>query len=215
MYLAALFDPIFTVSQPRSFLVKQLSLISAVLQAFAPPPDAASGPTTGKAGFVDLLSVMREYPGRPIVVFPECTTTNGRGILPFAPSLLGAPRRTPIFPVSLRYTAADVTTPVPGTYGTFLWNFLSQPSHCIRVRIARSEANTRGSGGGEKDDKGPSDLPLGAQDEEEERRRQLEDRKLLDRVADALARLGRMQRVGLGVKEKRAFVKAWTKNRQQ
>ena len=40
-----------------------------------------------------------------------------------------------------------------------------------------------------------------------------EDRKLLDRVADDLARLGRAKRVGLGVESKIAFIKAWTKTR--
>ena len=40
-----------------------------------------------------------------------------------------------------------------------------------------------------------------------------EERKLLDRVADDLARLGRAKRVGLGVKEKVEFIKVWTKTR--
>jgi len=40
------------------------------------------------------------------------------------------------------------------------------------------------------------------------------DRKVLDRVADDLARLGRVKRVGLGVKEKIDFVKAWSKTRR-
>jgi hypothetical protein len=40
-----------------------------------------------------------------------------------------------------------------------------------------------------------------------------EDKKLLDRVADDLARLGRAKRVGLGVESKIAFIKAWTKTR--
>ena len=38
------------------------------------------------------------------------------------------------------------------------------------------------------------------------------ERKVLDRVADALARLGRVKRVGLGVKDKQAFVDAWNKH---
>lgn len=37
-----------------------------------------------------------------------------------------------------------------------------------------------------------------------------EEQKLLDRVAEALARLGRAKRVGLTVEDKKAFVKAWT-----
>lgn len=35
------------------------------------------------------------------------------------------------------------------------------------------------------------------------------ERRVLDAVAEALARLGRVKRVGLGAKEKDSFVKAW------
>lgn len=41
------------------------------------------------------------------------------------------------------------------------------------------------------------------------------ERKVLDKVADALARLGRVKRVGLGIREKSDFVKAWTKQRRR
>jgi len=40
-----------------------------------------------------------------------------------------------------------------------------------------------------------------------------EDKKMLDRVADDLARLGRAKRVGLGVQSKVAFIKVWKKTR--
>jgi 1-acylglycerol-3-phosphate O-acyltransferase len=42
-----------------------------------------------------------------------------------------------------------------------------------------------------------------------------EEKVFLDRVADALARLGRVKRVGLGVKEKQHFVQSWTKSRSR
>ena len=38
------------------------------------------------------------------------------------------------------------------------------------------------------------------------------ERRTLDKVGEALARLGRSKRVGLGVKEKREFVKVWGKS---
>jgi hypothetical protein len=40
-----------------------------------------------------------------------------------------------------------------------------------------------------------------------------EEKKLLDRVAEDLARLGRAKRVGLGVQSKIAFIKVWKKTR--
>lgn len=42
-----------------------------------------------------------------------------------------------------------------------------------------------------------------------------EEKVFLDRVADALARLGRVKRVGLGVREKQDFVQSWTKGQSR
>ena len=39
------------------------------------------------------------------------------------------------------------------------------------------------------------------------------EKRVLDKVAEALARLGRVKRVGLGVRDKEDFVKAWNKQR--
>ena len=167
---------------------------------------------------------MLANPSRPVVVFPECTTTNGRGILPFAPSLLTAPPKAKIFPISLRYTPGDITTPVPGTYLTFLWNLLSKPTHCIRVRIAETVHNTSRSTYSSgtstartvqtgyldtlQDDTASSTDTLLGSDEGGEGLTGAE-KKVLGKVIDALARLGRVKRVGLGVNEKGEFVKAW------
>jgi hypothetical protein len=41
-----------------------------------------------------------------------------------------------------------------------------------------------------------------------------EEQKVLDRVGEDLARLGRVKRVGLGVPEKIEFVKVWAKRRR-
>lgn len=197
LYLAAIFDPIFTISYPHSRKVQRIGLLRAVLLAlsleqFAPPPENTT----------DLATLLSQNPSRVIVVFPECTTTNGKGIMPLSPSLLTTPAENAIFPLSMRYTPPDVTTPVPGglkLWASFLWKLLSRPTHCIRVRIAERMYNTglavtngaSGSGSGE------SGITA-------------EEQKLLDRVAEALARLGRAKRVGLTVEDKKAFVKAWT-----
>lgn len=39
------------------------------------------------------------------------------------------------------------------------------------------------------------------------------DKALLDQVGESLARLGRVKRVGLGVREKQDFVRMWSKTR--
>ena len=40
------------------------------------------------------------------------------------------------------------------------------------------------------------------------------EKGLVDQVGESLARLGRVKRVGLGVKDKKDFVRMWTKTRR-
>lgn len=142
-----------------------------------------------------------------IAVFPECATTNGKGILPLSPSLLATPSDAAIFALSMRYTPPDVTTPVPGAWGRFLWKLLSRPTHCIRVRIAEGIYNTSVAANGTSRHEG-SERGEGAEGSGD---LTVEEQRMLDRVADALARLGRAKRVGLTVGDKRNFVDAWKK----
>lgn len=226
LYLAAIFDPIFTVSYPHTRQVQYISLFGAIFRAFSKPQQHP--PKNAK--MTDLKTLVKEHPKRVIVVFPECTTTNGRGILPFSPSLLTTPPGTKIFPISLRYTPPDVTTPVPGKYWTFIWNLLSQPTHCIRVRIAEVVYNTSRPTDAalEKKEKYLSNY-LDALGEDSARTSSTdtltslsdqpaevnaEEKRVLDKVGEALARLGRVKRVGLTAKDKEAFCEVWSKKRK-
>ncbi|OBT58928.1 hypothetical protein VE04_00851 [Pseudogymnoascus sp. 24MN13] len=216
LYLAAIFDPVFTVSYPGTRQVRPISLLGAMLRALSGPEEA---PPAG-VKLVDLGTLVSENPDSVIVVFPECTTTNGKGILPLSPSLLNVPSTTKIFPINLRYSPPDITTPVPGRYWSFLWNLLSQQTHCIRVRIAEAVYNTAKPGdvSSEKKDKylvNFLDLPEEDSSDTSSGMRKrgvnAEEQKVLDQVGEALARLGRVKRVGLTVKDKAAFVGAWSK----
>ena len=197
-----------------------------MLRAFLPPQERPHP----HARLVDLQTMLSENPNQAVVVFPECTTTNGKGILPLGPSLLTAPPTTKVFPVSLRYSAPDITTPIPASFGTFLWNLCSQPTHCIRVRIAEaiynSSATTPGLDPAAKlssyrtnffdslsEDMASSVETLVAEGTPPQGRLTQEGKTFLDKVAEALARLGRVKRVGLGVREKQNFVRSWTKSR--
>ncbi|OJJ47305.1 hypothetical protein ASPZODRAFT_15985 [Penicilliopsis zonata CBS 506.65] len=195
IYLAAVFDPVFTASYPRTKQVEHLSLFQAVVRAFAPP--RVTPPPSTK--LVDIDTLLRRYPSRPLVLFPECTTTNGRGVLPLSPSVVGVPPATRLFPVSLRYTPVDVVTPLPGSYLSFLWTLLSKPTHCIRVRIAESITVPGSSGSGNVLADDGLTPP---------------EKALLDSVGESLARLGRVKRVGLGVQEKVDFVRLWSRTRR-
>lgn len=148
-----------------------------------------------------------------------------------SPCLLTTPLRTKVFPVSLRYTPSDVTTPIPFTILTFLWNLCSRTTHCIRIRIAEAVYNTSkraadpivaktssyttnyldtlASDGAASD----ADTLVGSEDLEGPTTK--EERAFLDRIAEALARLGRVKRVGLGVKDKIEFISMWTRSRRK
>ncbi|KAJ4329126.1 Lysophosphatidic acid:oleoyl-CoA acyltransferase 1 [Fusarium piperis] len=200
IYLAAIFDPIFTVSYPETRQVQRLSLLGAVLMALSPVRTAP--PKNAK--LVDISDLLADNPNRVIAVFPECGTTNGKAILPFSPSILQSPPDVHIFPVSIRYTPPDVTTPVPGRWFKFLWNLLSRPTTCIRVRIAEGQMNsaaakTNGASSVPADLRYRNDVGAAVSGDEQ---------RVLDRIGEALARLGRVKRVGLTMKDKAAFVEA-------
>ncbi|KAK4222992.1 hypothetical protein QBC38DRAFT_61656 [Podospora fimiseda] len=202
IYLAAVFDPIFVATYPGTKKVRRISLLSAIFSPLS--GTIATSPPTGQ-GLTSLKALREKYPNHILAVFPESGTTNGKGILPLSPGLLSAPVEASVFPVSIRYTPPDITTPVPGVWVQFLWRLLGRPTHTIRVRIAEAMHNTAQAtngvphSGSERRSSGEDDGVT------------IEEQHLLDNVAEALARLGRVKRVGLTLKDKKAFVAAWNK----
>ncbi|KUI63076.1 Putative lysophosphatidic acid:oleoyl-CoA acyltransferase, partial [Cytospora mali] len=217
VYLAAVFDPIFTISYPRSRKVLRVGLWGALWHALS-PAQLRRTPPEGTKGLTTLGEIIARNPRRVVAVFPECATTNGQGILPFSPSLLTVPAEVKIFPVSIRYTSPDITTPVPGAWAMFLWKLLSRPTHVMRIRIAEAVYNTAAAvdGVGEASglasrDGGRSRTLSSFNAAGDEPGVSFEERRVLDRVAENLARLGRNKRVGLDVDDKAKFVEAWKK----
>jgi 1-acylglycerol-3-phosphate O-acyltransferase len=213
LYLGAIFDPIFTRSYPDSAKVQRISLREAVLLALAPVCVAPADPKK----LTTLRKLLADNPRRFVAVFPECSTTNGKGLLPLSPSLLSAPADAKVYPVSIRYTPQDITTPVPGAYFTFLWNLLSRATlHCMRVRIGA--AVTREEFSDTSKFLEPSAESEGEDSEDYDKTEEdpitPEGRALLDHVAETLARLARNKRVGLTLRDKAAFVEAWNKGRR-
>jgi hypothetical protein len=218
LYLVTIFDPIFVSSHPLSRKVRRISLFSAICAALSRSPqlsDLATWETNNAGNLTDFRALLARHPGRVIAVFPECGTTNGKGVLPLSPCLLAVPAENPIFPVSMRYTPPDVTTPVPGAkaLAIFLWKLLGTSPHTIRVRLAEAVFNTSGASNGVSHTEAQTGAPRGGWEGRAEDQPTAEEQKLLDRVAEALARLGRVKRVGLTLKEKKAFVKAWTEKK--
>ncbi|KAL4864830.1 hypothetical protein BDV12DRAFT_175581 [Aspergillus spectabilis] len=223
LYLGAIFDPIFTASYPTTREVEEISLLSAILRAFSAPqlyPPRGTRTTS-------LAALARKYPGRPIVAFAECTTTNGRGTLPLSPSLANISADAKIFPISLRYQPEDLVTPLPGSYLSFFWSLLSKPTHYIRVRIAEPIVNSgRQPSVSEKMKNSTYQTNFfdvldevsaskgGASSSEKVVDLSPAEKTLLDSVGESLARLGRGKRVGLGVGEKVEFVKEWKRTKR-
>ncbi|KAK1783504.1 hypothetical protein QBC45DRAFT_316285 [Copromyces sp. CBS 386.78] len=215
VYLAAVWDCVFVQSFPGSRQVRKLSLWQAVTLALSPRQLADARDDEKLTTIVQLL---KEYPTRAIAVFPECATTNGKGILPLSPSLLTVPSSTQIFPLSLRYTPVDDTTPVPGgvkVWWGFLWKLLARPTHCIRIRIGEGVVNTVGAANGvSHGETSGADLRRRGGENGDGGELTAEEQRVLDKVAETLARLGRAKRVGLTVEDKKNFVKAWEKRRR-
>ncbi len=188
VYLAAIFDPVFTLSYPGSRKVRRVSLIRAVLQALLPPGRPFSAAAPPPTGLTDLRALLRRYPDRAIVVFPECATTNGKGVLPFSPSLLAAPPDVAIFPVSLRYTPHPPRRhhPRPRRLASLLVE-TSQPPHALHQGSAspKPSFNTSLAVNGVAADHAVSEGAREGSDVTPE------EQLVLDRIADALARLGR------------------------
>jgi hypothetical protein len=217
LYLAAVFDPIFTASYPTTKQVEQISLLSAILRAFIPPQQTPSA----SARLVDLKKLIQRNPKRIIAVFPECTTSNGRGILPLSSSISVLPQGCRIYPINLRYAPADITTPIPWSYLTFLWNLLSRPTHGVNVRIAESitvrhdvESSTTIPTLEDLDSTEVEEISYSSSTDtltETVLVQNPAEKKILDQVGESLARIGRIKRVGLGVKEKTDFVTLWSR----
>lgn len=82
----------------------------------------------------------------------------------------------------------------------------------MRIRIADAIYNTAGMVNGLGESSGVETGSLVARAREDERDDvSSEEQRVLDRVAETLARLGRNKRVGLTVTDKAKFVEAWNK----
>ncbi|KAH8661708.1 hypothetical protein BGZ61DRAFT_463480, partial [Ilyonectria robusta] len=137
IFLAAVFDPIFTILHPRSRLVRELSLLQAIFRV-----RTNETLPSNHANLTDLKTY---------------SATNGSGTVPSTLNLSDTVR---IFRINIQYLPADVSTPVSSTYLALLWTLLSRPMHRIRLRIADGVTNDGTSGVSDKP-KRPRNIPQG------------------------------------------------------
>lgn len=87
---------------------------------------------------------------------------------------------------------------------TRIAEYVLNPSN--NTNASRSSATDVADSAGEAD-------PLLTEDNEAAISR--EQRAFLDKIGEALARLGRVKRVGLGVEDKKDFIAMWTKSKRK
>ncbi|KAK6341208.1 hypothetical protein TWF696_008294 [Orbilia brochopaga] len=236
LYLAATFDPIFLVPSFDTPYVFQLTLLQVLLYTFAPPTSKpySSKPTTiAEVVAKNPHRIIAIFPegttsnGRALLRFapaldsfatqPRNNYNNSSSeSLTNSVSTVTASSipSNPIFPISLRYVPSNTTTPLPNSITVCLWRLLGQPSHTIKVRIAEAikiadlERSDTLASTSSSETITEKTIAKG-DDARNSVTRVPRAGALEEKVGEALARVGRIRRVGLGVKEKIGFWNAW------
>lgn len=79
---------------------------------------------------ISLNDLRGRYPDRIIILFPECTTSNNRGILAFCPLMVDE-----AFVMSIKYNNPPyLSTPLPGHLAQFIWSLTSVWQHGCRLK---------------------------------------------------------------------------------
>ncbi|KAH7922444.1 hypothetical protein BV22DRAFT_1037467 [Leucogyrophana mollusca] len=160
---------------------------------------------TPQSSSTELRSIeeIRRSSDRPLVIFPECTTSNGRGLLRFAAIFKGVdvpPKGYNIFVMCVRYDPPSSLKPtlsysVPSTSFTplrHLYNVATAlPPQSISIRLL-SLSDSPSSQLFMVSEVVPSPGP--------------DDDVLSEACAVLIAQIGKMKRVGLGWEDKAAFL---------
>ncbi|KAH9938565.1 uncharacterized protein B0H18DRAFT_1091228 [Fomitopsis serialis] len=196
---AAISSPAARAPTPRVPIAgfKQVSLFG-ILRATGHVPDATQPGSPG----IKSLEEIRSNSDRPVVVFPECATSNGRGLLRFAEIFKGVSvpvTKFKVFVMCVRYdppTALSPTmthsipsnsiNPIPQLFS--LTTSLVPLTMSIRL-LAPSESPSSGSF------LASEFLTEGTNDD-----------YLTEACASLIAQIGKMKRVGFGWEDKAAFL---------
>ncbi|KAJ6538588.1 hypothetical protein B0H10DRAFT_2140517 [Mycena sp. CBHHK59/15] len=175
---------------------RQVSLLSALrCTGLAPPFDTVvNGP-------YQSLEDIRRHADRPLVVFPECTTSNGRGLLRFANVFQETVpvRGYTVFVVCVRYDPPTrYATTLAHTIPSAAWNPLPHV-FSIAMSLVPQAVSIRLLG--------PSESPssqlfltseiLGGSNEAD---------PLADACGSLIAQIGKMKRTGMGWEDKNSFL---------
>ncbi|ANB14640.1 hypothetical protein AWJ20_2245 [Sugiyamaella lignohabitans] len=142
-------------------------------------------------GGIELEKIIASNRTKPLVIFIEGTTSNGKGLLPFVSNvpISALPANTDIYPSVLKYTPPDPsTTPIPGSLPGWVIKVLStQMTITARIKFANK-------------------LSTNPQNNEA---------AFANEIADSITRVGRIRKLGPAVDlaAKREFLSAWYRGR--
>ncbi|KAI0375735.1 hypothetical protein BV20DRAFT_932606 [Pilatotrama ljubarskyi] len=184
---------------------RRVSLLSMIASAGQLPVAADS--TTTKA---ESLEAIRSKADRPVVVFPECTTSNGRALLRFA-EVFGNVKlpvmKYKIFIMCVRYDPP--TAFAPTLSHSIPSNFMNPLPHvfCLASSLAPLTVSIRLLAPSEAPSSGSfllSEFLTGGTYPD----------PLAESCAALMAQIGRVKRVGLGWEDKAAFLKLYKGKRR-
>lgn len=131
---SVLFNPVFVLPTSDGSGYLKYSAFSLFFNALTLPTD------TDKNTGQPLSEILSEASAQSkvLVVFPEGTTSNGRGLLPI--SEVPIPKDCKVFPTALKYEPQELTTPLP--CNSFLWLYQCISNFHISAYIRFSRAVT-------------------------------------------------------------------------
>lgn len=177
---------------------RQVSLLHIICLTGRLPPYFTNG------SGVRPLDEIRKSVGRPVVVFPECTTSNGRGLLRFASVFHEAvpAKGCQVFVMCIRYDppttyAPTLTCPI-STPGPIFLNILTHV-FAITSSIIPLTVSIRLLLPSESP--GPQLFPASNGVKES-----FEEDQLAESSASLISQIGRLKRTGMGWEDKASFV---------
>ncbi|CAN6674259.1 hypothetical protein TRVA0_051S00210 [Trichomonascus vanleenenianus] len=183
---------IFVVPRPGSKLYRPLSAFEAMRRAMSLPPALKdSGEEDENEEELVKILVRAKSQGAVVVIFPESTTSNGRGLLPISTMPISSlPQTSRIYPAALKYSpAASCVTPLPTNVFSWGWRLIGEITGVTAYIKFGNQMM----------------IP------------QAPDETVTKEVVDNICKAGRLRRVGenLDVDAKREFVAAWNRNRKK
>ncbi|PCH41265.1 hypothetical protein WOLCODRAFT_24616 [Wolfiporia cocos MD-104 SS10] len=194
---AAISSPAARAPTPRTPIIgfRRVSLLT-ILCTIGQTPQASNAADSG----MKTLEQIRSVADRPVAVFPECTTSNGRGLLHFAELFSGVSvpvTRFKVFVMCVRYDPPTVlcptlSHPIPSSR-------LNPLSHIFAVTTALvpQTMSVRLLSPSESPSSGTfiaSEFLSGGED------------PVSEACASLIAQIGKMKRIGLGWEDKIAFL---------